>query len=104
MNKKWREIFGSEYEYLMGLAASLSDAEAKQSFWEVVMKKKEANPAYSIYDDYPRSETSTKRAMVDCCTYVKNLRRPENHVIVVGNTIEIMANPLGYLTESSMNK
>lgn len=72
---KWKEIFGSEWTYIAKLGSAIVDPEEKRSFWEHVRAKKRENERWSIYDDFPRSECATKRAMRECCERIRGLRR-----------------------------
>jgi hypothetical protein len=77
MGEKWSEVFGSEWEYITRLGAAISDPHDKKEFWENIKARKLADPHFSIYSLFPRSENATKRAMEECCSYVKSLQRPE---------------------------
>lgn len=77
MSNKWSDLFGSEWNYVCRLGSCLHDPEAKRAFWETVKAKKLGNKNYSIYDDYPMSENATRRAMHDCCEFVRRLRKPK---------------------------
>jgi hypothetical protein len=74
-NSKWAEIFGAEWPYIVRLGKCFADPEEKKAFWDTVKSKKEADPKYSIYWDYPQEKNSVKRAMQECCDFVKGLRR-----------------------------
>lgn len=77
MGDKWSELFGSEWDWVKKLGACFSDPEEKKAFWETVKDKKLADPAYSVYTDFPREQNATKRAMNECFEFVKGLRRIE---------------------------
>ena len=53
INKNLRDLFGSEAEYVARLGKCFIDPEEKKAFWETIREKKKANPAYSIYTDFP---------------------------------------------------
>jgi|GEM_PF-6928930 len=74
---QWRENFGSETDYIIKLWSCFSDPEQQSSFLEAVKQRKKDNPAYSIYDDYPRSENAAVRAREECCEFVAGLRKPK---------------------------
>lgn len=65
--QKWKELFGSEFDYIKRLGAAISDPHDKREFWENVKAKKEANSSYSIYDDFPKAEVSRKRIAQKYC-------------------------------------
>lgn len=75
--QKWKDLFGSEYTYIMKLGACLQDPEEKKAFWETVKEKKNKDPKYSIYDDYPPAECATKRAMRECMKAVSSMAVPK---------------------------
>lgn len=82
--KDWAEIFGSEWTWIQRLGKAITDPEEKRTFWESIKSRKLANPRYSIYQDFPRDENSTKKAMQACCDYVRSLRHPEKDESNVG--------------------
>jgi len=73
---KWRAEFGRETDYIIRLWSALHDPEQKSAFLETLREKKRASSRYSIYDDWPISESNTKKAMMECCDFIKSLRRP----------------------------
>lgn len=75
MNNRWEDLFGSEWEYIKKLGSCFHDPEEKKAFWEMVKGKKLADSQYSIYSDFPRDESATKKAMRECCGYVFGLRK-----------------------------
>ena len=77
MAENWKEIFGSEFEWIKKLGSAISDPEEKRSFWETIKEKKMRDASYSIYQDFPRSENATVRAREQCFQFVKGLRRIE---------------------------
>lgn len=74
---KWRAEFGKETDYIIRLWSALHDPEQKSAFLETLREKKKASSRYSIYDDYPISESDTARARNECVEYVRSLRRPK---------------------------
>lgn len=64
--KEWADLFGSEWGYVKKLGSAFSDPEEKRSFWEHVKGKKLARRNYSIYEDFPRNESATRKAMNEC--------------------------------------
>ena len=76
----WREIWGSEWEYVHRLGSAIHDPKEKRNFWETIKRKKEANPNFSIYELYPRSTNSKVRAMEECCQFVFSLRKLKDDV------------------------
>lgn len=73
---EWKEMFGSEWEWVVKLGSCFSDPEEKKSFWETVKAKKLADPSYSVYSDFPREPSANKKAMRECCDFVFGLRQP----------------------------
>lgn len=70
MGENWAQRFGSEWEYVVRLGSAIMDPEEKKAFWESIKAKKEANPKYSIYSDFPVSESEKKRAMKRCMDHM----------------------------------
>lgn len=55
-DKKWVELFGSEeWAWVVKLGSAMHEPEAKKIFWETVKAKKEADPEYSVYSDFPKA-------------------------------------------------
>lgn len=55
MTTNWAQVFGhDEWNWITRLGAGIHDPEEKREFWETIKAKKEADPAYSIYSDFPR--------------------------------------------------
>lgn len=77
-NSKWSEIFGAEWPYIKRLGSCFVDPEEKKAFWDHVKSAKEKNPRWSIYDEFPQEKNAVKRAMQECCDFVRGLRRGEN--------------------------
>jgi hypothetical protein len=75
MRDKWKDLFGSEWEWVQKLGKAIIDPEEKKAFWDTVREKKLTNPGYSIYQDFPRSENATARAREECVEFVRSLRR-----------------------------
>ena len=50
----WPERFGDEWEWIKRLGSSMHDPEQKKAFWETIKSKKELDPSYSVYVDFPR--------------------------------------------------
>lgn len=75
MNNKWEDIWGSEWLYVKKLGSAITDPHDKKEFWENIKARKLADPSFSIYTLFPRSENATKRAMEDCIGFVKSLRQ-----------------------------
>lgn len=82
MGDKWRNYFGAkEWEIIQKLMGSFTDPEQKKSFVYSCREKKEANPMYSILEDFPEmrgDETKNQLAMRKCCDFVRGLRRGES--------------------------
>lgn len=78
MPTDWKQIWGSEWEYVKRLGSAISDPEQKKDFWENIKSLKEADPKFSIYSLFPRSDTPTDRARNECVDFVRSLiRAPE---------------------------
>lgn len=75
MNNKWSDVFGSEWPYIERLGRAISDPDDKKVFWENIKSRKQADPSFSIYELFPRSENATKRAMDECCKSVFSRRK-----------------------------
>lgn len=76
INQKWRDLFGSEVEYIFRLGSCFNDPEQKKAFWETVKEKKTIDSRWSIYDMFPTTENARERAAKKCCEFVKSLRIP----------------------------
>lgn len=74
---KWEDLWGSEWAYVRKLGQAITDPHDKKEFWENIKTRKLADPSFSIYSLFPRSENATKRAMQDCCDFVRGLRKPK---------------------------
>lgn len=78
MGDKWKNYFGAkEWEIIQKLMGSFTDPEQKKSFVYSCREKKEANPMYSILEDFPDmrgEETKTDMARRECIEFVKKLR------------------------------
>jgi hypothetical protein len=72
-NNKWKDIWGSEWDYVERLGRAIIDPEEKKTFWENIKRLKEEDPAFSIYSLFPASESATRRAMNDCLESVRRL-------------------------------
>lgn len=72
---RWKDLFGSEWEYILKLGSAITDPNDKKEFWENVKARKLEDPRFSIYTLFPRSESATRKAMRECCEHVKNLQR-----------------------------
>lgn len=73
-NKDWRSIFGEEeWRFISKLGASLTDPEEKRSFWETVKDKKEADPDYSIFTDFPKEEKTVSEKQRIANYYCKQI-------------------------------
>lgn len=77
MSQEWKDRWGSEWEYVSKLGSAIHDPHAKREFWENIKRLKTEDPAFSIYTLFPRNECAKKKAMRDCCDFVRSLRRPE---------------------------
>lgn len=75
MNSKWELVWGGEWDYVKKLGAAIVDPGDKRDFWENIKRLKTENPRLSIYDLFPRSESANKKAMKECCEFVKSLRK-----------------------------
>lgn len=77
MSDKWKHYFGSkEWEIILRLCASFSDPEQKKSFVYSCREKKEADPFYSILNDFPEmagEETKVEIARRECIEAVRKL-------------------------------
>lgn len=70
INQKWRDLFGSEVEYIFRLGSCFSDPEQKKAFWETVRDKKLADPKWSIYEMFPTTVNAKEKARNECCQSV----------------------------------
>lgn len=80
MSQKWEELFGSEWPWVQKLGSAIRDPEEKKVFWETIKAKKLADSSYSVYSDFPSTGNAKERAMVECCNFVRGLRRGEDVV------------------------
>lgn len=76
--KDWAERFGAEWGYVQMLGKAISDPEEKRNFWEAIKSRKLADSSYSIYDDFPMSENSSKKAMQEFIEFWKSIYKPGN--------------------------
>lgn len=74
MKKNWSDIFGSEWGYIRSLGGAIIDPEEKKQFWEMVRTKKENDPRYSIYEDFPTSKDKKTLAAKYCGEVLETLR------------------------------
>lgn len=52
-----KEAYGSEeWEFIVKLGQSMHDPEQRSAFKEMIMQKKQLDPSYSIYSDFPKAE------------------------------------------------
>lgn len=73
--KDWAAIFAADWPRICEIGKCLHDPEEKKAFWDTVLEKKRSNPRWSIYDDYPTSESTKERAMRECVNHIRSLRR-----------------------------
>lgn len=58
---RWREVFGSETEYIIKLWSCFSDPKEKEEFLNTIRERKKANPRWSIYDDFPKTKRQVSK-------------------------------------------
>lgn len=56
MGENWKEIWGSEWHYVVRLGSAISDPKDKREFWENIKARKLADPKFSIYELFPTSK------------------------------------------------
>lgn len=65
MTTDWASLFGpEEWNWVKRLGSAMKDPEEKRAFWETVKSKKLADPAYSIFTDFPM-EIEEKKPVSD---------------------------------------
>lgn len=103
-NAKWRTFFGAvEWEVIEKLMSSFSDPEQKKAFVYACREKKNADPFYSIFTDFPEmrsEENATEIAMREAVSAIRAKRveqkkeeskEPSEIESVLGELIELGA-------------
>lgn len=84
---KWRELFESaeELNWFLKLGGAMPNAEEKKTFFDTVIQKKQENPHYSLFSDFPKEPESeegisekAKMARRYCSQILETLRRGKN--------------------------
>ena len=61
VENRWAVIFGSEWPWIVRLGKAITDPEEKKVFWDSIKSKKEADPSYSIYTDFPMDDATGRK-------------------------------------------
>ena len=80
MAKDWSQVFSAaEWRWIKKLGGAFTDPEQKREFWNTVREKKEADPSYSVFTDFPQSHDDVDFGIKVCQEILKMLETKGYH-------------------------